>query len=471
MLDPEHNSQIIIAGASVRSLAQSAITAGLKPICIDLFCDSDLRQLVSDAGLPASNVRLISDFNQLESSLSDIDQRIPLVPVGGLEFFGEELDRIRSERPVFAIASNVISELRNPQILFPLLRDAGLPVPDFHCGLTFHSGSTSHSGSAEDRRCEKPPSNLAGNWLKKDSLSSGGHAVSRISVSRISGPDLQHTASRLKPSEYLQQEVQGIPCSATFLAAESQAPMLLGCAIQLCAEPALNATGFQFCGNAGPVQFCDTTTKQLMAIARCLCKRWPMKGVFGIDFIWNDGQISVIEINPRLTASHEIHEDSTPSDRSHLLQHCFTFQSPTVNKPRSPKLTSRESQPRLSDTQLKCRFILYSDRTFAVTPKQHSHMMQHRLQTNQHHASLWYSDIPEANPSEATSPYAPSNIAAGSPFCSINLTANNSENLSTTWHRSKHQLTPILNILNHQSMSALICQLQNRIEAIQDFTR
>lgn len=456
MQNLQHNSRVIIAGASVRSLAESAVAAGFQPICIDMFCDADLRQLMANASLRignlptgnlptgnlqtgdsladnslADNLRLISDYSQLESKLAGIDPSVPLIPVGGLEFFGAQLDRIRIHRPVYAMAKQVIEQLRDPIIIFPLLQKSGFQVPNFQV-------------DAADQI------NAKHNWLKKDSLSSGGHSVSRI--------DLHHWQQhdgKLSPSEYLQQEVSGIPCSATFLATKDHSPKLLGCAIQLCAEPSLNATGFQFCGNVGPVRFPDSAVSELQNMASCLQQHWPLQGVFGIDFIWNGEDAFVIEINPRLTASHAIHDAINPANSAQLAQHCAAFRSLPDIRQQQPASPIPEARPLLAP--VSCRMIVYSNRTLKLTTNQHADMMQRCSAIEQQDGSFWFSDIPDAD----------SIVPAGAPLCSLNLTADTFENLSTSWQRVQPQWDHGLSIVNYKAISEMIGRLQSIISDVE----
>lgn len=436
MPDPDQNADIILAGASVRSLAQSAVEAGLRPICIDLFCDADLKQLISEAGLPADNVRRIDSFDKLESVLASIDCRNPLVPVGGLEFSGAELDRIRNTRPVYAMPSQVIAELRNSRIIFKVLKAAGYLVPDFYSS----DGSTNALKDDQSK-----PETSPDNWLKKDSLSSGGQSVCRIEDVRLQ----QHVAM-LQPSEYLQQEVRGIPCSATFLVSKHQAPVLLGCAMQICGEVALNATGFQFCGNVGPLTFSESTRKQLQGIAVCLQKRWPLRGVFGIDFIWKAGDVFVIEVNPRLTASHEIHEGSMLHQSAHLLKHCDAFRPAIV-------LENLPLESQQSANQLSCRLILYSDRSFVLTALQQQRLMRFRRTLQRFGMSFWLSDIPEAD----------TTIEEAAPFCSMHFVADEMEDLPSVWGRIQPQLHASIAFLKPEPIAKMMGRLQQCIAEIQ----
>ena len=43
---------LILAGASVRSLAESAMACGLRPWCVDMFADADLNLLLQENGHP-----------------------------------------------------------------------------------------------------------------------------------------------------------------------------------------------------------------------------------------------------------------------------------------------------------------------------------------------------------------------------------------------------------------------------------
>lgn len=402
---PGHKPDIIIAGASVRSLAESAVRSGLNSICVDLFADSDLTLLLSEAGLPPQNVRRILSFDQLESAISDVSVSVPLVPVGGLEVCSEVLGRIGSVRRIFAMSAQAIEFLNAPASLFPVLLDAGYHVPKFVC-------SRGESSRLAD---------TSGTWLKKDSGSSGGHHVERIKHGR-----LNDTLAALSPSEFLQQEAVGQPCSATFLADSQKHLRLLGCASQLCGKPALNAAGFQFCGNVGPIQLPQFAIQQLQAIAETLNQRVPLKGAFGIDFILQQDRVIPIEVNSRLTASHELHERLD----SLVLQHCEAF-DPDAFQMRS----SQTSEP--DDSKVRARMILYSDRTFTFSSEAYSGLLPFRRCLHSSVPPFWISDLPAPE----------SIIEAETPFCSLIFEVAGSECLPSVKDQIDRVAThvPIIN--------------------------
>lgn len=457
MPDSEDHADIIIAGASVRSLAKSALTCGLRPICIDLFCDADLRRLISQAGLSEFHVRQISSFDQVKSQLADVDERIPLLPVGGFEFCYDELEQIETIRQILAMPNHVTAELVNPAIVFPTLKAAGIFVPDFFsltpCANDRGSALRSNNQPAdESSACFSTWPTADNQWLKKNGLSSGGH-----SVHRIPHEQLQHVAAQLEPTEFLQQEIIGVPCSATFFIPQDGAAVLLGCAIQLCGEEALNATGFQFCGNAGPLQFHQSAISQLQRIATCLQTHWPLTGVFGIDFIWNAGNLFVIEINPRLTASHEIHESQHFNQPNHLQLHCSAFQSRRFDIDDSAVWQS--TGDRATGDRVQCRWILYSDQTLTVTPETTARLAGHQRSDSQQGGHFWFSDIPEAE----------TVIEASTPFCSINLTVDRIENLPAEWLKIQQHIAAAAPMINTHAMHEMVGRLQTRMIEIQGF--
>ncbi|MEP3480086.1 MAG: ATP-grasp domain-containing protein [Fuerstiella sp.] len=484
MPDRHHNAHLIIAGASVRSLAQSSIAAGLRPICIDLFSDSDLHHLLTEAGLPADHMRLIKSFDQLESELETIDGNIPLVPVGGLELASGSLNRIRSLRPVFAMTSDVTEQLKNSQVIFPHLKAAGHSVPNFYPRA--HNVCREGDSTSQVESHLEPPRQASSpevRWLKKDGLSSGGQ-----SVIQIDNRHWQQHAENLQPSEYLQEEVEGIPCSATFLAtvdanesAPNHPPRLLGCSMQICGEPALNAHGFQFCGNAGPVRFSQTTEAELRSIAATLQQRWRLQGAFGIDFIWTSGNVSVIEINPRLTASHEIIESSTANSGWQILEHCLQFDPAVFSDFSSGGSNPHAPNPhdlRTHNARTHVRLILYSQQTFQLPSQQQQAMLQMRgsqmrgaiqpAQTSSRRPAtesttglFWLSDIPEAG----------ATIEAGAPFCSLNFAADHAIDLTTTWknlcRQPRHSFLKLHDVTEHD-FTEMVTTIQNQLVTLQN---
>jgi predicted ATP-grasp superfamily ATP-dependent carboligase len=86
---------------------------------------------------------------------------------------------------------------------------------------------------------------------------------------------------------------------------------LLGVTEQLIGIEWLNAPPFRYAGNIGPVELSAELRQDLARVGDALGAGCGLLGLFGIDFILNDGRPWVVEVNPRYTASIEVLERAT----------------------------------------------------------------------------------------------------------------------------------------------------------------
>lgn len=408
----------------MRSLAESALRMGGRLHCVDLFQDFDLRQLCTEAGFADANLRLANDYTEIENLIQDIPKDVPLVPLGGLEFDHAQLRRIAQERPVHRMDEATINELRNPNSFFGSLRLAGISVPDY---LT-----------ATD---ETPPRSVFhhDHWFVKDMWSSGGQ-----SVRRIGHRDLHQTQRCLKPSEYLQKEIEGTTVSATFVASPDCETQILGCSEQLSGAAELNASGYQFCGNIGPMILESNETTDLRRLIDFISQRWQIRGVFGIDFIRGQNskvghELIPIELNPRLTASHEIFDEHLPEQgRGHavgrplLALHCQCFQ---------PITTSNAALPQ--DARVRARLIVYSNQRLTVRPEHVDQLKAKRRKLSDPVPDFWLSDLPGVG----------TRIEVGMPLCSINSAGDDRRQLGDTLRREVRKIDFLTSFADSESLA------------------
>jgi predicted ATP-grasp superfamily ATP-dependent carboligase len=127
---------------------------------------------------------------------------------------------------------------------------------------------------------------------------------------------------------------------------------LLGVTRQLIGTPWLNATGFHYAGNVGPLPMNGTAFAHWRRIGAALAKAFHLRGLFGVDAIERDGIPWPIEINPRYTASVEVLERA--------LGHAFLPLHRTAFEPtRLPPLVLRMS------AEFVGKAILYARARFA----------------------------------------------------------------------------------------------------------
>ncbi len=138
-------------------------------------------------------------------------------------------------------------------------------------------------------------------WMAKPVCSSGGTGITRTgedSPARV--PATDHV--------YFQQSIAGPVVGVTFVA-DSRQCRYLGSAWQI-VEP-LGQNEFAYHGSIGPVELADSMVESLRDIGESLRQACGLVGWFGVDFVLQDQTPWLLEVNPRYTASMEIHERAT----------------------------------------------------------------------------------------------------------------------------------------------------------------
>src|SRR5262245_2654667 len=111
---------VLILGASTRAAAQSAIRAGLAPICCDQFADADLRAIapvLETADYPRG---VIAAASQAPDS--------PWMYTGGLENHPRLVGQIADSRPLWGNGAKALERIRDPWGVARVLKEAGLPA-------------------------------------------------------------------------------------------------------------------------------------------------------------------------------------------------------------------------------------------------------------------------------------------------------------------------------------------------------
>ena len=413
MLKPD----LIIVGASVRSLAESAIRDSLVPVCVDFFCDADLREaLLTIPNAQFPDPLMIESYSEVPQRLSELERSIPVMLVGGAENNLDLARQLGQQRRVVGLSADQISALRDPSRVFPVLQAAGAYVPKFICGTEF-----------------APSTDYGHDWLVKHQSSSGGQLVSHWE------PNLS-----LVHGQFLQQRIDGICFSATFFVSangnEQPEVWLEGIALQLSGLTELNCGGFQYCGNVGPIKVADSLKAQVLLAARSLMERWKLIGFFGIDFVLSGGRAFAIEVNPRLTASHELHE--TPENNGHVSRQLSNFSNCDIRVPAAE--ASRRAPV--------ARFVVYASDDLRISAKQAAKLRnstRRQLPT----ADCWIADIPASE----------TDVCEGTPLCSVYLLLNKAA--SSTALKSILQLIPAD---TSKFGLELLSEIQGQIEVVQN---
>ena len=373
--DLKTTRSVLLCGASVRSLAESAIAAGLRPLCVDFFEDEDLRKILGSGR--GRFVGRIDDFTQLPQRIRSVRNSIPMLWAGGLENHSDVLREIARHRPVIGAAPDSVDQLQDPWQLKAWLTEARIGVP---CLAT---------EATADSDCH---------WLRKSVASSGGLGISLQSSRRAISP------VHVSRGVYLQEYIDGVPMSAT-LSADETGVHLSGMSLQLIGWPSLGASGFLFCGNVGPVHPGEQVTQQVLDAARILVERTCLRGVFGIDFILRQGHAWFLEVNPRVTASHMLYELKQPGLIIH--RHLAALGWTSVRPRRSLEKNASRTQVALSP--VAARLILWAHEDVRV-PAGFG---------NECCSTVKITDRPQPG----------TLVSSCSPFCSIQLTADDCDDI------------------------------------------
>jgi predicted ATP-grasp superfamily ATP-dependent carboligase len=264
------DSPLLIVAISGRALAQSARRSGRRVIVFDCFGDADTRAAAEAVAVIARPGAIRIDRRRLLAALAQVPD-VPVVYGSGFEGRVALLERIRRDRPVYGNPPEVVVAARDPQRFFALLDDLALPHPEI-------SATT-------------PPS--VEGWLLKQSGSAGGVQVRLASGN---GPRARSYFQRLHP---------GIPMSVLFLA-DGQRARVLGFNEQWTAPRP--GRPFLYGGAVSRVELPAKVEEGVRAAVEQLTARLGLRGLNGIDFLRHDEQWSLLELNPRPTATVELYD-------------------------------------------------------------------------------------------------------------------------------------------------------------------
>lgn len=276
--DPAAAPTVAVAGLSARWLAEAAAEAGWRVIALDLFGDLDTRRLAQawhPIGRPG---RFRIDAAMLREGLAAARDAGACGWIGGsgLEAEPDLLEAGGPRLPRWGMDAAAVARLRTPAVFFDTLARLGLAHPPL---------------------AWEAPAEPAG-WLYKRASGCGGAEV-RPAVG----------ITRRHADGYFQRLVPGSSMSALCLA-DGRRACLVG--LQRQASRALRpGLPHVFAGIAGPVPD-DALAQQVEAALAQLTPAFGLRGLLSLDFILAEGRLLWLEINPRPSASMQLHRQAWP---------------------------------------------------------------------------------------------------------------------------------------------------------------
>lgn len=263
-------------------MAESAVHSNYPVIALDAFGDSDLRTFCEGYSLRRDFQCAFSAANLFQASRGlEFDC---MSYTSNLENYPSIVNNFSNNARILGNTPEVLSRVRNWPELYKTLETNGFRVP-----VTVYS-------------LDEFPGNFNGQWLQKPVRSGSGRLVS-----------VWKSGQKLKRGYLLQEFVQGLNCSASFIANGIDA-VVIGMTEQLIGMPGSRSPNFMYRGNLLPVESSSHVVNdvliinQIQQIATLLTREFGLAGFNGIDFILEEGKVCVLEVNPRYGASLEVIE-------------------------------------------------------------------------------------------------------------------------------------------------------------------
>ena len=281
---------LVVAGISVRALAESARQGGWEVIALDLFGDADTRRASAHwapIGEP-SGLRIDPALLRQELQRAARHPRVDgWVPASGFEGAPELLAAAGTALPCLAIEPSGMKRVRDPASFFGAL--------DRH--------RLSHPRISLD-----PPAEPAG-WLAKRAGGCGGVHI-RTAEQVLADPASRHADT------YFQRHQPGTPMSALFVADGERFRLV---ALNRLIVRAVWPLPHVYAGAVGPVA--DDRLEQAADRAlSVLVPEFGLRGLASLDFLADDSGAHWLEVNPRPSATLQLHADAWPAGlvRAHV---------------------------------------------------------------------------------------------------------------------------------------------------------
>ena len=266
---------LLIVALSGRALAQSACRANRKPYVIDVFADIDTcavsRRCVRVATKDGCFV--IDDLMEKVEFFCAMTRHCGLVYGAGFEAVPDALDQLAGHYHYYGNSPRVMREVNDPENFFGLLDDLDIPHPEIRFD----------------------PPELGSGWLVKKSGATGGGHVHPYHHELVS--DGKH---------YCQRFISGPVMSALFLATGKTA-VVLGFNTQWTAKRDVTSP-FRYGGAMNRAELgikqCSILTRHILRLVQQL----GLRGLNSLDFIVDENEPLVLELNPRPSATFELYD-------------------------------------------------------------------------------------------------------------------------------------------------------------------
>lgn len=272
--------RFLVVAHSARLLAQSA-ARGRCPVCaLDLFDDADTRRVAlhSEAVDPRAGDGPGFDREDLlrrAARLCPPSGCLGLVYGAGFEDDTETLAQLARGRDLFGNPPELVERLKDPVRFFGMLDQLAIAHPDTALA---------------------PPAHRRGWLYKRRGATGGAHVIDAGAV------DVDAAAGQ----GYFQRREAGRNLSVLFLA-DGREAAVIGISRQL--TRGLGRHRFAYAGAVGPIELPAALYRKLRDAIDALVARTGVVGCNSLDFLLDGDRLSVLEINPRPSATMDLYDD------------------------------------------------------------------------------------------------------------------------------------------------------------------
>jgi len=307
----------LIIAQSGRALAASAALGGLRSHVLDRFADQDTVETALSCRIVSGNKTGFHTGELLGKLALFFGKPLYGVIYGsGLELQYDVLEYLHRHWTLLGNEASVVRACKEPSLFFPLLSRHGIPYPETRLTAPSKTGGN-------------------GSWLMKQTGASGGGHIREMGGGNKSG------------TYYYQKKLSGRTLSVVFLADASNVTLVGFNEIWPVAPEKFD---FRYAGAVTIFNLSQPVAVMLVDIVRMLARELGLRGLCGMDVILDDaGDCHVLEINPRPTATFELHQRQQSLFDAHVLA-C------------NGRLVSWSPHPDM----LRAHQILYADRNFIL---------------------------------------------------------------------------------------------------------
>ncbi len=270
----------VLATLSGRGVVCSSQRFGCKVGIMDVFGDKDcLISAVFWRHIGTSfPVQPDIDSKKFLNSLSafKINGFKGLIIGSGFEGKYNVLRKANEILPLYANSLSVFKFLENSVEFFNIIKSLEVPFPQVNLSADSFKG-------------------LGSDWILKDLCSSGGRGIKKP------------FGRKSKSSEYFQKQLPGTAVSLSFFA-DGRNFIPLGYTKSVATKQ--SHLPFVFCGLDGPIELDDSVDQEVLRISKLIIRKFKLRGFNGIDFLVSDKTVHFLDLNPRITASFEILQES-----------------------------------------------------------------------------------------------------------------------------------------------------------------